>query len=225
VVDLGAGTGLSSGIWSGQAERVVGIEPSGTMIEAATRQGVAGSVELRQSLASATGLADGCADIVTAVQSFHWMDPEPTLSEIARITRSGGVFAAIDYEAPPSVDVDVEAAGHRFVDATRRLAWERGVFFRLPAGWPKNGHLESLEQSGHFRFLKEVPLHSVEFGDASRYLELNINWGAPFVEDLRHLGISDEELQLVEYRAAAERVIGRGGCWFLSWKVRLGVRT
>ena len=44
--------------------------------------------------------AHASADIVTCSQSFHWMEPEPTLAEIARILRPGGVFAAYDYDWP-----------------------------------------------------------------------------------------------------------------------------
>ncbi|MGH7866895.1 MAG: class I SAM-dependent methyltransferase, partial [Candidatus Dormibacteraceae bacterium] len=46
-----------------------------------------------------TGLPEACADVVTCVQAFHWMDPEIVLPEVARILRPGGVFAAVDYDA------------------------------------------------------------------------------------------------------------------------------
>ncbi|MBV8999273.1 MAG: methyltransferase domain-containing protein [Solirubrobacterales bacterium] len=34
--------------------------------------------------ASETGLPDTCADVITCAQSFHWMEPESTIAEIAR---------------------------------------------------------------------------------------------------------------------------------------------
>ena len=91
VVDMGSGTGLSTVIWGKRAERVIGIEPNADMRNEALRNveghPYAAHIEYREGLAHQTGLPDGCADIVTAAQSFHWMEPVTTLAEIARILR------------------------------------------------------------------------------------------------------------------------------------------
>ncbi len=48
-----------------------------------------------------------------AVQALHWMEPESTFVEVARLLRPGGVFAALDCDWPPSVgDADAEQAWH-----------------------------------------------------------------------------------------------------------------
>jgi SAM-dependent methyltransferase len=61
--------------------------------------------------AEATGLADASADVVLAVQAMHWMEPEPTLREVARLLRPGGVLAVVDADWPPvSGVVGAEAA-------------------------------------------------------------------------------------------------------------------
>ena len=93
VVDLGCGTGLSTRAWSGRAERVVGVEPNPAMLAAAEP---APGVEYREAYAHETGLEDACAAVVTCSQSFHWMEPEPTLAEVGRVLRPGGVFAGSD---------------------------------------------------------------------------------------------------------------------------------
>src|SRR5947209_354958 len=102
VVDVGSGTGLSTAIWGERAERVIGIEPNADMRKEATHKvedhPYAAHIEYREGVAHQTGLPDGCADIVTAAQSFHWMEPTSTLAEIARILRPGGLFAAYDYD-------------------------------------------------------------------------------------------------------------------------------
>ena len=76
VVDVGSGTGLSTAIWGERAERVIGIEPNADMRKEATHNvedhPYAGHIEYREGLAHQTGLPDGCADIVTAAQSFHF---------------------------------------------------------------------------------------------------------------------------------------------------------
>ncbi|MBV8225541.1 MAG: hypothetical protein JO232_10170 [Verrucomicrobia bacterium] len=48
--------------------------------------------------------------MITASQSFHWMEPVSTLHEVARILRAGGVFAAYDCDWPPVSDPVADAA-------------------------------------------------------------------------------------------------------------------
>src|SRR5690348_13103810 len=91
VVDLGSGTGLSTAIWGERVERVIGIEPNADMRKEAAHKveghPYAAHIEYREGVAHQTGLPDESADIVTAAQSFHWMEPTATLTEIARILR------------------------------------------------------------------------------------------------------------------------------------------
>ena len=69
-----------------------------------------GDARAHFGLLQETGLPAGAADVVTCSQSFHWMEAEPTLAEAVRILRPGGVFAAYDYDWPPIVHWEVEAA-------------------------------------------------------------------------------------------------------------------
>src|SRR6266568_4448899 len=93
VVDVGSGTGLSTAIWGERAERVIGIEPNADMRKEAVHKvedhPYAAQIEYHEGVAHQTGLPDGCADIVTAAQSFHRMEPTATLAESAhfRFTR------------------------------------------------------------------------------------------------------------------------------------------
>src|SRR5579871_4321768 len=175
VVDLGSGTGLSTAVWGGRAARVIGIEPNDDMRREAAHK-VEGhpyvaQIEYREGNAQQTGLPDGCADIVTAAQSFHWMEPACTLAEVARILRPGGLFAAYDYDAPPTIRWELDQlaleVSRRLVALVRQRGLEHDV-----AIWPKEGHLTRMRESGHFRFTREIVLHQVEHGDAGRYLEM-----------------------------------------------------
>jgi SAM-dependent methyltransferase len=100
VVDLGSGSGQSSRWASGWAESVVGIEPNADMRSVAESHDTP-KVRYLAGLSHQTGLADRVADIVLVVQAMHWMDPEPTLAEVARLLRPGGVLAVVDADWPP----------------------------------------------------------------------------------------------------------------------------
>jgi SAM-dependent methyltransferase len=218
VVDLGSGTGLSARAWADRADEIVGVEASEEMRARAEGATVSANVRFVQAFADATGLPDGVADIVTCSQSFHWMEPEPTLAEVARILRPGGVFAAYDYDWPPVVNWEVERA---FVKLLRRLAEHRAEKGR--PRYRKEGHLERMEASGHFRFTREATLHSRDRGSAERIVGMALSLG-PLGVALRG-GTSEEELGLAQLREIAGRVLGdHEVSLFICYRVRLGIK-
>lgn len=101
VVDLGSGSGLSSRWIATWADHVTAVEP-GDAMRAIAEASAPANVEHCAAFAHDTALAARSADLVLAVQSFHWMEPASTLAEVARLLRPGGVFAAIDCDWPPS---------------------------------------------------------------------------------------------------------------------------
>jgi SAM-dependent methyltransferase len=218
VVDLGSGTGLSARAWADRADEVVGVEASAEMRATAEQETAAANVRYAQGYAQETGLPDGVADIVTCSQSFHWMEPEPTLAEVARLLRPGGVFAAYDYDWPPICNWEVEQA---FSELVRRVGEARGIPKKLR--YDKSEHLERIVASGHFRFVREVPLHSRERGSAQRIVGMALSLGPLGV--LLGDGKSEEELGLAQLREAADRVFGDREVEFvIGYRVRLGVK-
>jgi SAM-dependent methyltransferase len=219
VVDLGCGTGLSTRAWSGAAERVVGIEPNPAMLAVAEP---APQVEYREAFASETGLADRTADIVTCSQSLHWMEPEPTFAEAARILRPGGLFAAYDYDWPPIVDPELDEAFWAY-QRRRRDAREARAITRGGDRWPKREHLERMRASGHFGFCRELVLHSVEDGNAERVGGFARSLGLPVADSSDEE--LEEELRIDELEGVARRVLGERTVPFLfGYRVRIGVR-
>ena len=222
VVDLGAGTGLSTRVWAEHAERVVGVEPNGPMVEHARRATRELNVEYVRAFADDTDLADGCADIVTCSQAFHWMEPIPVLAEAARILRPGGVFAAYDYDVPPVVDPEVDDAFALHFEKRRR-ARERLGLQAGAATWPKHEHLDRIHESGRFRFARELVCHGFELTDAARIVGLAESVGGPrgiFGDEAPEVGESLERLRETAQRLLGDRTVPMVVCY----RIRIGVK-
>ena len=88
VLDLGAGTGLLTGVLVGAGHEVVAVDPSPEMLgQLADRfPGVTTAV----GSAEAIPLPDAAVDVVIAGQAAHWFDPAPAAAEMARVLRPGG---------------------------------------------------------------------------------------------------------------------------------------
>lgn len=222
VVDLGSGTGLSTAVWADRAHRVIGVEPNPGMRRTAEERNRVHNVTFHDAFAHQTGVPDDAADIVTCAQSFHWMEPEGTLAEVARMLRSGGVFAAYDYDWPPTVHWEVEEVFSACVARVRELERRHGGEGHMRQ-WAKSEHLARVRASGRFRYAKEILLHSAGSGTAEGLVGFARTLGQ--VTRMLDLGFSDAELGLDQLRQVAERALGdRGLPWYFSYRIRVGVK-
>ena len=226
VVDLGSGTGLSTLLWAGRAEAVVGVEPSADMRAQADKRAAAApeatSVRFQEGYGYATGLADGCADIVTCSQSLHWMEPEPTFAEVARILRPGGVFAAYDCDWPPTIDWRVEQA-YADCQARAHAAEQAHGLSRDVRSWNKGGHLERMRESQRFRYTREILLHHAEQGGAERLVGLMLSQGG--IAALVKHGVGEDEIGIAALREAARAALGDAIVpWYFGYRMRVGVK-
>ena len=222
VIDLGSGTGLSTRYWARHARRVVGVEPSADMRRVAETAPKLDTVSYREGLSHATGLTDHCADVVACMQALHWMEPQTTFAEVARVLRPGGVFLACDYNWPPATGVwEAEVAWNACHDRARALEQVRNTHAGV-RHWAKSGHLERMATSGRFRFTREIDLHHHDAGDAERFVGLMRSQG--LVASLKKAGASDAELGLDELRAVALRTMRAAKReWLWTARVRLGI--
>jgi len=96
VIDVGAGTGISSRLYAARGCAVVAVEPNAEMREAGRVESGKWRVEIGKEkevrdigwvdgTAEKTGLPDACADLVVCAQAFHWFDPPRAFMEFARI--------------------------------------------------------------------------------------------------------------------------------------------
>ena len=179
-----------------------------------------GGVEYVAATSSATGLEGASADLVTCSQSLHWMDPEPTFAEVARILRPGGVFAAYDYDAVPVIHPDLDAAYEAVMDAAKSMREQTGRISPWTTRGPfwKAEHVERMRASGRFSYVREFVLHSVEEGDADRLIGGARSMGAIEMH-------KDEDIGLDELERTAGRVLGdRVVPFWFGYRVRVGWR-
>jgi ubiquinone/menaquinone biosynthesis C-methylase UbiE len=215
VVDLGCGTGLSTRAWSGIANRVVGIEPNPAMLAVAEP---APGVEYHEAFAHRTDVADKTADIVTCSQSLHWMEPEPIFAEAARILRPGGVFAAYDYDTPPSVEPEIDATFMAYLERRKEARRARGIQ-RGGDRWRKKEHLGRMRASGYFGFCRELVLHSIAEGGAEQICGFARSIGLPVADDTLEQELRIDDLEEVVQRVLGERTVPI----HFGYRVRLAV--
>lgn len=109
VVDVGCGTGLSTGIWKDAASNIIGIEPNSDMRAIAEKHMGSDHIIFKNGVSNETNLPSDYADIITVSQAFHWMDIDSSLSEFYRVLKKGGILAIYD-AAWPIVDWEVDKA-------------------------------------------------------------------------------------------------------------------
>src|ERR1700741_3864894 len=225
VVDLGCGTGLSTLIWINRTNSFTGIEPSSDMRAVASQRPEWASSTTRPQFlgkeAHLTGLADESVDIITASQSFHWMDPAPTLIEIARILRPGGVFAAYDCAWPPVTDPitdDAFSSCHRHAD---ELLDRSGI--SKAKAWPKDQHLAQIKKSGHFRYTRDLACLHIDSGNSNRLLGLLRSQGS--IATLLKHGYAEAEIGLEQLEETLQQRLGeRTTRWFWCYRIRVGIK-
>jgi SAM-dependent methyltransferase len=180
------------------------------------------NVRYQAGLSTETNLPGDCADIITCSQSLHWMEPDGTFAEAARVLRRCGVFAAYDCDWPPTMQWEAEAAYMELMRRASAIDRERGFTTGLRQ-WRKEQHLERIEASGRFRYVKEMTLHHVEQGNAERLVGLAMSQGQ--IATLLKRGLSETEIGIDLLRAVAQRTLGNNpSSWYFSYRVRLGIK-
>jgi len=196
VVDLGSGTGLSTGIWTSVSDSVVGIEPTADMRNQA-RMDYPG-IEFLDGTGDQTSLATGSADVVLCSQSFHWMEPTATLVEVNRILKDEGVFVVLDCHWPVTWNWVAEKAYEALVQKAQRVAQGLPRSSDGPEQYPKDQHLQNLRRSGHFTHCGTVLFDSLEDCDAQRFGGMALSQG--LVQSLlkQDQSLLDQEIQALK---------------------------
>lgn len=227
VADVGCGTGLSSFIWLGIADKIIGVEPNDDMRQVAEERweesGKPMNLQFIKGLSHELGLADGSADIITCSQSFHWMDPQSTLKEFARVLRPNGIFAAYDCDWPPTCDWRLEEHYLKLYAYVEERLAELLPNESRAHRWSKEKHLQQIQQSGLFSFAKEIVFHNWEQCDAERYANIALSQGG--LQTGLKLGEKDLKVAFEDFRHHVKEVFcGETRKILFSYRMRVGFK-
>jgi SAM-dependent methyltransferase len=96
IIDIGAGPGSLAKHFIDRVGRVYLVEPDDEMRRFAQQAlGAHPACRIVNACAEATGLPDGCADLVAVAQALHWFEPEAARAEFVRLLKPGGWLAVL----------------------------------------------------------------------------------------------------------------------------------
>lgn len=96
IVDIGAGTGISSELFLRHGYSVTAVEPNAAMrAKAVERLGANPQFRAMSGTAEETGLPSQSADCVLCAQAFHWFRAEEAKREFRRLLKPRGVIAVM----------------------------------------------------------------------------------------------------------------------------------
>ncbi|MFJ9626389.1 class I SAM-dependent methyltransferase [Streptomyces sp. NPDC101175] len=155
VLDVGCGTGIAARQFQAVGCTVLGVDPDARMAEVARDRGL--PVEVATFEAWEPG--GRMFDMVTAAQSWHWVDPLAGAVKAARVLRPNGRLAIFGhvYEPPAEVAEPFAAAYRRVApdapfnegQARRPLAMYRAGYVRVAERIAETGRFDAPE---HARF-------------------------------------------------------------------------
>ena len=137
--------------------------------------------------------------------------------EIGRILRPGGVFCAYEYFATqtPLWEAEIQWG---LVRARKRDLRARLGLDEVTKVWPTT--CARLEESGVFRYVHELALHSVERGDGDRLVGFALSEGS--LTTLLEAGATEEDVGLDRLRAAAATMT-KPVPWWISYRAWVGL--
>ncbi|MGW3914017.1 class I SAM-dependent methyltransferase [Streptomyces sp. NPDC005070] len=192
VADVGAGTGISTGLLHSRGADVLAVEPGPGM--AAEFRRVHPGIPIVRGSGDALPLAAASLDLLTYAQSWHWTEPSRSVPEALRVLRPGGALAL--WWNTEALDVPwIEAAARR---AERFLGLdEKDRKAERSPGSDRPARSLAADPSGSLsfdhrrvRWSRRVPVDTrlANIGSHSQFLVLGEETtGAFFTEERNHL--------------------------------------
>ncbi|KAF8965998.1 hypothetical protein BGZ46_000466 [Entomortierella lignicola] len=128
-VDVGTGTGQVASVLAEKFNKVHGVDPSAKMLEAAVQKpNITYHVSKGEDLSV---IPSASVDLLTVAQAMHWFDTPAFFSEVKRVLKPHGTFAAVGYSYLKLVDYP--RANKRILELANEPEalgpyWEHGRF-------------------------------------------------------------------------------------------------
>ena len=225
VVDLGAGTGLSTRVWAERADEVVGVEANPQHARASPSSTSRGR---ERSLRRGLRRRDRPFQRPTPTSSpvprpFTGWSPRQCSPRRRACSAPGGVFAAYDYDVPPVVQPEVDAAFPPPSSPRGGPPASGDVLEAGAASSAKERHVDQIRASGQFRFARELVCHGFDETSAERVVGLAESIGGPcslFAGDAPEVDESFARLREVAHSVLGDRAWPMVVCY----RIRVGVK-
>lgn len=217
IVDIGCGTGLSTKTCEKYAKKVIGIDPSEDLLNEAKKKDIK-NVSFIRAFSDNTGLDGGIADLVICSQAFHWMNPTSTLKEVNRILKKGGMFAVVDADYPPVINVRLEKLNveiHKYTSDFEND--EKAVRY------PKNQHLKNIINSKYFEYCREICFESETEYDKERFKKFLLSQSSMQKAIRNHYDKMKERLDEID-KVLDEVFMGRTLKAYIPYKIVIGIK-
>lgn len=123
VLDIGCGNGALLNALSDRIESGVGVDESAAILDRArARNSGKSNLEFLKIDGPRLPFDDACFDLVISLMSFRYLDWDPLLSEIKRVTKRGGKFLIVDMVTVP---VAVSEYPRLLTDKLRSIAAQK----------------------------------------------------------------------------------------------------
>lgn len=142
------------------------------------------------------------------------MEPQSSLHECVRVLRSGGIFAAYDCDWPPTFNSIVEEKCKKLINLAETRARQLTDVEK---------HLQQIEESGLFRFSKEILFHNWELCNADRYA--NIALSQRGLQTAFKKGAHELYKEVEHFKNnVTEAFAGKAQNVLFSYRMRLGIK-